>query len=168
MSMLLNAGEILGFAIYIEKNGYEFYTEIAKKFEHPKLMAFLHLLAEDEQNHERTFKTMQSSVSSFHIPESYPGEYESYMKDYLKTFAPKSSETMKALAARTESIHDALELALSFEKDSVVFYSSLKNMVKKEQQDILDKIIAEEIHHILRITHFKSTVIPGVPDVDAL
>lgn len=168
MSTLLNASEILGFAIYIEQNGYEFYVETAKKFNDAKLMELFHLLAEEEQGHERIFKKMKEDVGKFTPPESYPGEYEQYMKDYLKTFAPKTSENMKELIAKVESVGDALELALGFEKDSVVFYSTLKSFVSPRNKQMLDKIIEEEVTHILKISNFQNQSVPAGPDVDAL
>ncbi len=51
--------------------------------------------------------------------------------------------------ARRESIRDMLELALGFEKDSVVFYVGLKELVPpglgREQ---VEEIIKEEMSHL--------------------
>ncbi len=167
MSTLLNASEVLGFAVYIEQNGYEFYTEGAKKFNNEKLVKLFHYMAEEEQNHERTFKTLKQEIGSFTPPESYPGEYEQYMKDYLKGFAPKSSDNMKKLVADTKNETEALDLALGFEKESVVFYSTLKNFVNEATKKTLDKIIEEEVNHILKINNFKNNELPEAQDVDA-
>lgn len=168
MSNLLNASEILGFAVYIEQNGYQFYTETAKKFNNAKLMELFHFLADEELKHEITFKNLQQKLGSFTPHESYPDEYQNYMKDYLKSFAPKTNVTMKEMTAKINTIEDAVEMALTLEKDSVIFYSTLKRYIGDENKAAIDRIIEEEINHVLRLNGFKSTGLEPAPDVDAL
>ncbi len=168
MSNLLNASEILGFAVHIEQNGYEFYIETAKKFNDEKLMKLFHYLADEERIHEKTFKTLQEKVGSFTPHESYAGEYEGYMKDYLKGFAPKTNETLQDRMAKINTIDDAIDMALIFEKDSVVFFSTLKRYVSDEHKPAIDRIIEEEVNHVLKLHGFKSAVTTPSPDVDAL
>jgi rubrerythrin len=168
MSGLLNASEILEFAIYIEQNGYEFYVESAKKLKDEKLMQLFHFLAEEELTHEKTFKKLQKEAGSFTPPESYSGEYKNYMKDYLKTFTPTTSKKMNELMKKVNTMEDAVQMALGFEKDSVVFYTLLKEYVGDHHKPMVNDIIQEEIKHILKLNNFKTTHIPGTPDVDAL
>lgn len=167
MSFYLDVSEILQFAIYVEQNGYEFYTEIAKKFDDLKLLNLLHLLAEEEQNHERSFKIMKEKGGEFIPIESYSGEYEAYMKQYLNSFAPKSSQAMKERLANVNSLNSALDMGIGLEKDSIIFYSTLKGLVPQDSQKILDQIIQEEVKHLLKLSHFKITQVPDAPDVDA-
>ncbi|MCX6579820.1 MAG: ferritin family protein [Candidatus Aminicenantes bacterium] len=168
MSDLLNASEILEFAVYIEQKGYQFYTESAKKLNDLKLMGLFNVLAEEELMHEHSFKKLQKEVGSFTPEESYDGEYQGYMKDYLKTFTPTTNEKMIKLVKRVNSVGDAVEMALGFEKDSVVFYNLLKNFVSGESKKMVDNIIQEEVRHVLRLNNFKSENIPEAPDVDAM
>ncbi|MCP5104063.1 MAG: ferritin family protein [bacterium] len=168
MSNLLNASEIIGFAVHIEQNGYEFYTETAKKFNNEKLMALFNYLAGEELNHERIFKELQKKVGTYTPQESYPGEYENYMKDYLKDFAPKTNVTLKDRLTKINTIDDAIEVALTFEKESVVFFSTLKRFVSEPDIGPIDKIIQEEVNHVLKLYGFKSSGMEPGPDVDAL
>jgi rubrerythrin len=168
MSTLLNASEILGFAVHIEQSGYEFYIETAKKFNDAKLMELFHFLAEEELKHEKIFKDLQKKLGSYSPPESYPGEYQNYMKDYLKSFAPKTNVTMKDKVKKVDSISDAIEMALTLEKDSVVFYSTLKRYVGDENKPAIDHIIEEEVNHVLKLNGFKHSGLEPAPDVDAL
>ncbi|MCP4217846.1 MAG: ferritin family protein [bacterium] len=170
MSDLLKASEVVGFAVHIEQNGYAFYTEAAKKFNNKDLMDFFHYLAQEEQNHERTFKKLKEEVGDYKPQESYEGEYDIYMQDYLKSIKPKSREEMTAKINALTSMDEALDLALRFEKDSVLFFAVLKKIVAPEQRQFVEKIIEEEVGHAMKIQHFraKKLNIPAAPDVHAL
>lgn len=168
MSNLLNASDILEFAVYIEQKGYQFYIESAKKLDDLKLMELFHALAEEELRHEANFKKLQKEVGSFTAPESYDAEYQAYMKEYLKNFSPTTSEKMQKLVKKVNTVEDAVELALGFEKDSVVFYTLLKSFITSESQKMVDNIIHEELTHVLRLNNFKNENISESPDVDAL
>ncbi len=51
-----------------------------------------------------------------------------------------------------ETIEDILQMALGREKDAVIFYLVLKDMVsKKLGKDKIDQIIREEINHVIII-----------------
>jgi len=148
MSQLLNVSEIVNFAVYIEQNGYEFYTDTAKKFDNLKLVKLFHYLAEEELKHESTFKKLGKAVGSFSPPETYEGEYDVYMKDFLKSHTLGDSRAVKEKVQAVSSIDDAIQVALGFEKDSVVFFASLKKFIGKEHLDTVDQIIQEEVSHI--------------------
>ncbi|MCP4146225.1 MAG: ferritin family protein [bacterium] len=167
MSQLLSVSEIVGYAIYIEKNGYEFYTESAKKLNDPKVLELFNYLAEQETRHEYKFKELQTKSGTYKAIESYPGEYSDYMEDYLKSIAPKSNESIQGLLEKVTTSEEAIDMALQFEKDSVVFYTTLKKLIKKEDWDLLDNIIEEEVNHVMMLNAFKAGKLPKKPDVDA-
>ncbi|MDQ1350443.1 MAG: hypothetical protein QG657_745 [Acidobacteriota bacterium] len=168
MSNLLNASDILEFAVYIEQKGYQFYIESAKKLGDPKVMELFHALAEEELRHEANFKKLQREVGSFTPPDNYDDQYQGYMKEYLKNFSPTTSEKMQQLVKKVNKVDDAVEMALGFEKDSVVFYTLLKNYISTESQKMVDNIINEELTHVLKLNNFKIEYISESPDVDAL
>ena len=81
---------------------------------------------------------------------------------YLKAAADShifvANKEISALVANAKSPLDILHMALSFEKDSVVLYTTMKNMVPDHlgKKD-LEKIINEEITHISFITRSMGT-----------
>jgi rubrerythrin len=82
---------------------------------------------------------------------------------YLKAAADShifvANKEISALLANAKSPLDILHMALSFEKDSVVLYTTMKNMVPEHlgKKD-LEKIIDEEIVHISFITRKIGTI----------
>lgn len=168
MSGFLNASEIVEFALYIEQKGYQFYIESAKKLNDPKLLDLFNILAEEELRHEHIFKRLQKDVGFFIPEESYEGEYQNYMKEYLKTISPTTNEKMIQLVKRINSVEEAIDMALGFEKDSVVFYNLLINFVNGESKKTVENIIQEEIKHVLKLNNYKTNYTAEIPDVDAL
>ncbi len=155
MSNLLNVGEVVEFAIYIEKNGYKFYIESMKKFSDEKLLKLFQFLADEESKHEATFKRLLKKVGSFTPPESYPGEYQTYMKNFLKTHALSNDEALKKKLDSIKNAEDAVNVALDFEKDSIILFTMVKKYVQEENQSIVEGIIQEEISHILKISGYQ-------------
>lgn len=168
MSTHLDVNEILDFAIHMEQKGYEFYTESAKKFNDLKLTQLFHLLAEQELNHERIFKKMKEKTGPLKSTAFDDKVEETQMKDHLGEFLFGKKKSLKEKAKTLQTIEEAVQLALSIEKDSVVFYTALKNYVDKEYETVIEKVIHEEVSHVLRLQEFKTEKIPPPPDVDAL
>lgn len=156
---LFNASEIVEFAVYIEQNGYEFYTQTAEKFENEKIVELFHYLAGEELKHEQVFKNLKGEAGLFNPHESYAGEFEAYMKDFLKSHALGDNKAVKEKVNRVSNIEDALNLAIDFEKDSVVFFATLKKNVQQEKQAMIEKIIEEEIDHMTRLFNLKREIL---------
>lgn len=154
MGNLLNISEVVEFAVYIEKNGYKFYVETMKKFADKRLMELFQYLADEEFKHEGMFKKLLEKVGNFTKPESYPGEYEAYMKDFLKTHALSNDDVLKQKIESIKTKEDAVNVALDFEKDSIVLFSMLRGFIEDDKTQVVDIIIKEEIQHILKINQF--------------
>jgi len=168
MSAHLDVNEILDFAILMEQKGYEFYTESAKKFNDLKLTQLFHLLAEQEFNHERIFKKMKEKITPREPTAIDDTAEEIHMKNYLEEFIFGKRKSLKEKAKTLKNIEEVIQLAFGIEKDSVVFYSALKQYVNKEHEALLENVIQEEVSHVLRLQKFKTEKIPPPPDVDAL
>ena len=154
MSHLFNVTEIIEFAVYIEQNGYKFYTETMKKLKESRIMELFQFLADEELRHENTFKNLVKEVGSFTPVESYPGEYEGYMKYFLKMHALGNNEILKSKIESIKTTDDAVKMALEFEKDSIVLFTFVKKNIGTKGQKTVDKIIDEELTHIYKINHF--------------
>jgi len=155
MGNLLSASEIVEFAIYIEQNGYKFYVETIKKFKEKKFVELFQFLADEERKHEQTFKSLLKKTGTFTPPESYPGEYELYMRDFLKTHALANDEALKQKLASISTPGDAIKVALDFEKDSIVLFTAVKKYIDIPNHQAVESIIQEEMTHIIKITTYQ-------------
>lgn len=146
MSFEFNADEIFEIAEQIERNGASFYRKAAEKIQDADKKQLLIHLAEMEDGHEQRFKKMRANLS----------EDEKIMKD----FDPEgeASGYLKALAdtrifyeKETDftSFEEILKSAITAEKDSIVFYTGMKETVPSNLgKDKIDEIIKEEMGHI--------------------
>jgi len=155
MGILFEVKEVLDFAVYIEQNGYEYYTGAAKKFAEPKIVELFQYLAQEEAKHEKLFKDMAKSADTFETEESYEGEFSAYMKEFCASHALANRNTISSVLGTLKTFDDVLEMALGFEKDSVVFFSELKVMAAFDWQNVIDKVIKEELSHIRKLLKFK-------------
>jgi rubrerythrin len=151
--MPFNADEILEMAEQIERNGAKFYRAAARKITTVKQS--LLELASMEDEHLRTFMAMRAQLSE--------GEQEPLVFDpdgqaqmYLQVMADRhvfdvKTDPVEQLTDK-ETARDILRMAIGYEKDSIVFYTGLKECVsRKAGKDKVEAIIAEEMGHVRKI-----------------
>ncbi len=154
MANVFNAGEVFGIGIQIEKNGKSFYSAAAAKTDNPSNKELFSKLADWEGEHVTFFENLRDS-----LPEGARQEIE-YDPDnmvhlYLKSLADSmvfSSGTKTGLEG-LDSYCDIIKKALEMEKESVVVYTSMKEIVPENMgKSEIDKLIKEEIKHIGQLT----------------
>lgn len=152
MGIKFNAGEVLDMAIKIERNGAEYYATAANNFKEEKAKKLLNSLAEWERGHELTFKVMKEDLSAGdQQPMAFDPNNEVIL--YLNAMADRNvfnvdESPAKALTGK-ETLESVLRKAIMMEKDSIVFYIGLKELVPESLgRDKIDHIIHEEMGHI--------------------
>ena len=146
-----NADEIFEMAEQIEKNGATFYRKAADGVADPEARDFLNDLASMEDDHEKTFADMRKRLTqSEKAPTVFDPEGEAAA--YLKALADTRIFFEKEID--TTSMQAILKAAILAEKDSIVFYLGMKDMVPEDLgQSRLDSIIKEEMSHIKLLSH---------------
>jgi rubrerythrin len=152
MSITFSADEIFEMAEELERNGSKFYRQAAKNFKEPAKQQLLLSLAEMEDQHEITFEAMRSQLTeaekeiSTFDPDDEAGMYLRAMADgHVFDVSQPPSEKLTG----SETFTDILKIAIGCEKDSIVFYLGLRDLVPaKEGKDKIDAIIREEMGHI--------------------
>ena len=154
MSYLLDVKEILEFAVYIEQRGYEFYIGAMKKFSDQRATVLFQYLADEEFKHEALFKKLMEQGSAPQAGE-HDVEYQAYMREFVKAHQLGDKEAVAAKLARVADLEGVLELAMGFEKDSIVFFSELKESFARGQTGPVEKVIREEMGHLRKIFQMK-------------
>ena len=153
MAITFNADEIFEMAEQIERNAAGFYRDAAKRSPDKATQKLFVDLAAMEDNHCQIFKEMRSQLTPGEKePETYDPENQAII--YLQAMADshgtegKRSRTEKLTGA--ESMKGILQIAVAAEKDSIVFYTALKELVSpKAGRDKVDTIIDEELGHLV-------------------
>jgi rubrerythrin len=146
MSFDFNADEIFKIAEQIERNGADFYRKVAQKLTNPYKKQLLEDLASMEDEHEQTFKSLRSKLTTDEkLQTTFDPEGES--ERYLQALADTRIFYKKKVD--TNSMEEILKSAIAAEKDSIVFYLGIKDVVPESLgKQKLDEIIREEMNHI--------------------
>jgi rubrerythrin len=152
MSFEFNADEILAMAEQIEGNGARFYRQAAEIVRDAEVSKLLQDLAAWEEAHQKAFASMRQILKE---GERQPATFdpEDEISLYLHAMADGHVFDLRVNPADRftgrESAKDILQMAIGQEKDSIVFYLGLKDMVSEIMgKDKIDKIIREEMRHI--------------------
>ena len=152
MSFEFNADEILAMAEQIERNGALFYRKAAELVKETEVSKLLLDLAAWEDGHERAFAAIRADLSNQERePRAFDPEGET--STYLRAMADGHVFDVKVNPADKltgkESAEDILRMAIGQEKDSIVFYTGLKEMIsQKAGRERIEEIIKEEMSHI--------------------
>ena len=143
---------LFGTAVKIESDGAEFYRKVLKQANNPEACRELEKLAEMEIEHKQVFSDLRSQYSKSNI-ESITQDNDHEIGKDLKTFQDNRIFNFSARFSKTitgnEALVDIINIAITIEKDSIVFYSGLKNLIKnKSFNKVLNKVIREEISHL--------------------
>ncbi len=153
MTKVFNANEIFDIGIEIEKNGKNFYLAAENRTSDPFLKAMFAKLAAWEGNHVELFKQLRAD-----LPENANSQFQ-YDPDnmihlYLKAVADNKLYINQSFAI--DSCRTPLEIlkkALDLEREAVVLYSSMKELVPQSMgKNEIDKLVIEELKHVGQLT----------------
>ncbi len=147
--------EVLEVAIVIERDGRSFYQFMAKQAKGSEVWDTFTFLAAEEQRHEETFREMLNRLGGYQPAETYPGEHYQYIKDLAHSEIFVGDRVRAVLASEIAGYDETLEIAIGFEKDSILLYSEIRGFVPKDDQDIVEKVIEEEKKHLSQLMGLK-------------
>lgn len=153
MSVNYNISEIYDIGIEIEKNGRDFYNAAADTTEDEDLKKFFVELANWENGHISLFTQFKSQLPKEFNDESPFYDMENERSLYLKAAADthvfNKNLNIPAIVKGCKSPTDIINLAIQFEKDSVVLFSTMTSFVPEDLGKAnIKKLIDEELMHI--------------------
>lgn len=146
MGYVFNMDEIFEMAEQIEKNGAEFYRKAADGINRSPNKDLLVELANMEDQHQKTFAFLRNQLSEGEkAPTVFDPDNEAAL--YLRSLADIRVFFEKKIDVT--SMEEILKEALLAEKDSIVFYLGMKELVPDDLgKEKIDNIIKEEMAHI--------------------
>ena len=151
MPISFNADEVFEMAEQIERNGAKFYREAATKASDRQIKDMFLRLAAMEDVHLRTFQQMRTTLSDQDKGgTTFDPEGEAPL--YLQAMADdRGFEGMKGRNIKLtgkESTRELLEIAIGAERNSILYYVGLKEMVPTDTgKEKVETIIREEVGH---------------------
>jgi rubrerythrin len=159
MAYDFNADEVFKLAIRIEENGARFYRKAAAFQSDTDNKAALEKLAAMEDVHKHTFEKMQKTLSN---AEKSPtvfdpqGDSAQYLMAMADMHGGEGSPSAADALTGDESILEIIDIAIGLEKESILFYLGLKDLVppKLGREKVFD-IIDQERQHIVQLNGFR-------------
>jgi len=154
---VFTAAEALDMALKIERNGEAFYEAAARKVDDEEVRAVLEDLAVQERRHYQAFQKLADRVGeppTLSAPEWE--EYGEYIHAALESALFAGPDKALAAADRVRTAEEALRMALGFEKDTLIFFYDLREMMPEEDRGIVGEIIREEKAHVRRLARLLS------------
>ena len=146
------AAEALEMAIEIEEHGAAFYRAAAEKSDDAQVRDLFEELVEQERAHRRVFEKMAETVQAVSEPsESDIGDYASFLEVALDHAVFSGPEKALRMAEEADDRDGALRAAMGFEKDTMLFYYDLREMVDEKDRETISDIIREEKQHLRRL-----------------
>lgn len=128
-------------AIKAESLGVAFYADLAKKYaDDPELNEMFKLLARDEVEHKKQFEEILSAAEGSNIT---PNEIDI---EFLNGIDISSYFAGMEKVDTTLTPSQILQSAFNFEKESVLYYTTIRDIIGKNPQ--LDEIIKIEKLHM--------------------
>jgi len=150
----LTAAEALKWAMEIEENGEAFYNTVAARSADPQVKALFEDLAVQERGHYQVFQKMLEKVKPEPDLSSVGAQYEDY-EHYLQATLANAlfagQDKGLTLARKAQDRQTALQAAMSFEKDTLLFFYDLREMVTEAEREAISDIILEEKAHLRRL-----------------
>ena len=145
------AADALSMALEIEKNGETYYEAVAAKDTSDDIQALFEDLANQERIHYKVFRDMLEDVSSAKKPtDDAMQDYGLYVEAALGN-ALFGEDRALSMAEEATSTEEALRAALGFEKDTLLFFYDLREMVAEKDREAITQIITEEKRHVRRL-----------------
>jgi rubrerythrin len=158
--MNFNAREIFDIGVQIEVNGKAFYEAAAKKVAETAMKEFFLELAAWENTHITLFGELRDALpkAAGNVPLFDPNdEAAMYLQATADSHVFVKNKDMVGLVAGCKGPMEILDVAMTFEKDSVVYYTTMKKVVAPDLgQEKVDRLIDEEIKHISMLSQRKA------------
>lgn len=141
---------VLDLAIHLEKTGKAFYEEVRAAVSDEKLKSLLLLLISQEAAHmEQYGRLVRQATGQPAYQDTLFGEYGMYIDLLVEEV------TGRLRFAASLSPREVIDMAVAFEKDTLLFYNEIKMLFDGQDRETVAKICREEKKHIEMLLTFK-------------
>jgi rubrerythrin len=155
MPVELSSREIINIAIGIERRGISFYDVMAKSTDDEASRAVFEGLVEMEREHLETFQGMLDQLNGSMPEERESDVHSEYIRALMDSAVFTDDLITGEMATQADTDIKAIELGISAEKDSLLFYYEIKDSLPPRMVPLLDRIITEEQTHLWQLSTIK-------------
>ena len=158
MGNIFSGSEVLEIGVQIEKNGRDFYNTLVKQSENLKAREVFRFLSLEEEKHIKVFQGILDKTQKYEPQGLDTDDYFAYMSalagEHIFTQKNKGEEIAKTIKTDKE----AIEKAIGFEEDSIVFYAGMRKIVPDYDGKIIEALIIQEENHLKQLIGMKKLI----------
>jgi rubrerythrin len=152
MSIQLSGADIIDLAIRTEVRGEGFYREAAQAANTPQAKELFTYLADEELRHKRLFRGLSGAIVMTEIDPAAWDEAVAYIAATVDQAFFAKSEAPIRLVPLGATVQDMTRKAIEFEKQTLLYFYSLRDLVHPSNVPIVDKVIQEEKRHVRQLS----------------
>jgi len=144
MASFVNVADVITAAVEIERRGHAFYLRARDQAQSQESREFFTFMAEEEQKHRELFEAMLGRVAGLELPAgSSAEEYFAYVQASL--------DSHMLFVKDAPAGGDPYRMAMGFEKDTIVYFLAMLNLVPQSEAHHVQRCIEEEKKHLALI-----------------
>jgi len=144
MASFVSVADVITVAVEIERRGHAFYLRARDQAQSEDDRKFFAFMAEEEQKHRKMFEAMLQRIERIALPAgSSDEEYCAYLQASL--------DSHMLFVEEAPSGGDPYHLAMRFEKDTIVYFLTMLNLVPQSEKHHVQRCIEEEKKHLVVI-----------------
>ena len=151
------AAEVFDMAIETERAGKAFYLAAAAAATDPEIKKIMEYLADAEAHHEIVFRKMKTESNLEAPVETYDGERDEYIDALLHSRVLRDEATGLQAVRDLKQDQDALDFALAFEKDTILFMFEMREVLPASEGEKMDVLIEQERGHVRLLQKMKTS-----------
>jgi len=149
---MFTPGDVLDFAVQLEKNGEAIYRRARNETPVPELQQLLEWAAGEEREHATWFARIKADIAVDGDHHLIADMNEALVSEYFGNQSFSLREVDFAGIGTTEQM---IGVFVEFQEDTILFYQMLESFITDgETVDRLKQIIQEEQNHIVKLKAF--------------
>ena len=155
MSIVFSGNELINIAIGIEQRGITFYDIMARSTDNDMARHVFQNLADMERGHIQIFEDMLGEADKYQPSETSRQEYADYLQALIDNAIFTDDMITSEMATQADSDMKAVELGISAEKESILFYYEMRDIMPQQALPMINRIISEEKSHLRQLSEIK-------------
>jgi rubrerythrin len=156
MSIQLTGADVIDLAVQTEIRGEKFYREALAIADRAEAKSLFGYLAQEEVRHKQVFEGLSPSIV---ITETDPTTWDDVVEYIHATvdsaFFSRADAPIR-LVPQGATVNDMVRMAINFEKQTLLYFYTLRDLVQLSSRPLIDRIVEEEKSHIRRLVAWLS------------
>lgn len=157
MNVAFSKNEVIEMAIQIEKRGLHFFNAMQESVANNEVKRIFAFLAAEEMEHIATFEGLRSEEDRMQLQGPYNWEeVGQYFGTLMNNMVFPTIKEGSELATEIDDEFVAIHTAISIEKDNILFFREISDLVGQEDKKLLRELIEQEKGHIRKLMDLKN------------